>query len=230
MYIKKILLISVILFYLTSCKNSSTENQHLDKEYSYEVKIIDEFPSPGPGPNALTYNSDYLWISDSIDAKIYKLDVTNREIIKEFAIQSSNINGITLKDNYLWYTDNDSIMLYKIDTNSELIIEEIDLRSEVFVPILPKSVSGLTFDGVNLYCIFGKLGWSSQIVRFNTTMDSTFFFAFVSSNAGDITYDGEFFWICWDKNYVEQIDHQGLPAKSFIAPGVRTTGITYDES
>ena len=48
------------------------------------IKII---PAPGPACQGLTWDGQYLWVTDVINDSIYQVDTANGNIIKQFAIK-----------------------------------------------------------------------------------------------------------------------------------------------
>ncbi len=105
--------------------------------------IITSFKTPGPAPEDLAFDGQFLWCADRVDDKIYKLDTAGNVIS---SINSPNVfpGGLAFDGTYLWNADSSDKKIYKLDTSGNLIGS---------FDSLGPSPRGLAFDGKYLWNI-----------------------------------------------------------------------------
>ena len=48
-------------------------------------------------------HNEFMWLADTQEAKIHKLDPDDGTILEEIEISEPEIHGMTLKDNDIWF-------------------------------------------------------------------------------------------------------------------------------
>lgn len=195
---------------------------------SLHYTIVQKFPSPGPSPQGLAWDGDFLWVSDDSMRMIYKLHPVDGSIISSFNSPGSCPRGLTWDGNYLWCSDNDSVKIFKIDIIAGAVISSIPATANN-----PPQIHGLTWDGQYLYYCF-EAGWSSQIMKIDIADTITTFFTYTTGFPKGLAFDGKSIWNCSDAKgsrigWIDQYDYiNGLWLNAFDTPGFYPTGLTFD--
>ena len=87
------------------------------RKISKTGELVETIPSPGPQPEGLAFDGEYLWHSDIETNKIYKLD-TSGKVICSYKSPSPHTNGLTFDGTYLWAISPDGIFQIDIGANN----------------------------------------------------------------------------------------------------------------
>jgi len=235
MLVKKIyhyylIIICIQFYFIFTCKLFSQVPEPL------QYNIINSIASPGPSPFGLTWDGEYLWVSDDSTKIIYKIDSDNGNIILSFQSPGSSPKGLSWDGNNLILIENQTAKIYILSAsinNLGLIIKDIDLKFISESLYIKGQATGLTYDGEYIYCCF-KAGWSSQIIKIKSSENTATFFTYTRGNPNGLAYDGNYIWNCVDNGgtrsgFVDNYDfHSGIRINRFITPGYQPTGIVYD--
>jgi streptogramin lyase len=141
------------------------------KPHRVSSRIVTSFPSPGPSPQELAWDGQFLWVADDSTDLIYKLDPSNGNVLLSFSAPESEPRGLTWDGAHLWLSDNQATKIYKFDVSgpslgtptSSIDAPVINLGTRGHSPI-----GGLAWDGEYLWC--GNIaGLSSRMNRINPT-------------------------------------------------------------
>jgi len=191
-----------------------------------DYDIIRSFPSPGPSPQGLAWDGEYLWVSDDSTDIIYSINHLNGSINSSFSSPGSESRGLTYDGTYLWNIDNNARKIFKLSPDDGSVIDFLELPEEY-------PFTGLTWDGTYLWSAYSA-GWSSSVVRIdpaNGNVDSSFF-----CDAEGLAFDGTYLWnnkssYGSSKGLVEKHElHHGSKIEYFRTPGYYPTGLTWDGS
>jgi len=205
---------------------------HSQTTEELDFDIISIFPSPGPSPQGLAWDSTNIWLSDDSTDLLYKIDPSNGTVLFSFDSPGPIPKGLTFDGENLWNLDDSLRKIFKLNPENGWVIDSIDFPKEVDGILLENfHFTGLTWDGLNPYTNF-EAGWSSQIIKINVYNDSAFFFSYTTGYAKGLTFDGDFIWNCSDRDgnglgYVRQYNSNGMRCNYFYTPGYYPTGITY---
>ena len=197
-------------------------------------KILASFPTPGPSPQGLAWDGEYIWMSDDSTDTIYKLDPQDGSVILSFPSPGPESKGMTSDTTYIWCLDDSLRHIYKLDKETGAALDSIPFPAEVdYMPTADLPFYGVTWDGEYLWISFFA-GWSSKILRIDTnagTVDRSFF-----CDAEDLAFDGVYLWNVDSqhgayKGFVKKRDILfgfGNMIAWFRTPGYYPTGLTYD--
>ena len=195
--------------------------------------VVLSFPSPGPSPQDLAWDGNYLWCVDDSTDSLYKLNPSDGAIISAFPTPGPEPRGLTWDGSYLWCSDGDSVKIFKIDPADGTVLSSIPAPISTTSNAPSDQVRGLAWDGEYLYSCF-EAGWSSQIVKVDLSDNSTVFFAYTCGFPKGLACDGKYIWNCSDAagvklGLVTQYNlSNGLRGNSFDTPGYYPTGLAYD--
>lgn len=112
-------------------------------------KVLSSFDGPGSTPTALAWDGANLWVADSLDEKIYKLDPADGKVTGDFASPGPDPQGLTWDGTNLWVVDASTAKLEKLDDMGKAL-ESFDSPGEF--------PAGLAFDGENLWMSDSEAG------------------------------------------------------------------------
>lgn len=61
-------------------------------------------PSPGVRPHGLFMHGNHLWVADTQDYKIQKLDIGSGSVLEEIHVPERKILGMTVHDGHTWFS------------------------------------------------------------------------------------------------------------------------------
>jgi len=190
----------------------------------YDIDILRSFLSPGPSPQGLAWDGEYLWVSDDSTDTIYSINHLNGSINSSFSSPGSEPKGITYDGMYLWNIDNNARKIFKLNPEDGSVINFLELPEEY-------PFTGLTWDGTYLWSAY-LAGWSSRVVRIdpvNGNIDTSFY-----CDAEGLAFDGTYLWNVDSQNgnSVGFVKKRELPSGTVIScfriPVYYPTGLTFD--
>ncbi len=112
------------------------------------LKVIKTIPAPGTNCQGLTWDGEYLWISDITKDSIYQVDTANGNIVHQIPTTPANhlFEGLAFDGEFLWASHYQQLTLVnpkisKIDPISGDIIQSV-------TPLIPNSwPHGIAWDG-----------------------------------------------------------------------------------
>lgn len=160
--------------------------------YADSGDILISFPSPGPAPQDLAWDGEYLWVIDDSTDSIYKLDPQNGGVVASLRAPGPQPRGLTWDGSHLWVSDDALRKIYRIDPEQGKTVKEIE------APVIPvkkgySPLGGLAWDGKHLWSGF-IAGWSSRMNMIDTASGLV-----VESRSGYgiptlLASDGKFLW------------------------------------
>ena len=179
------------------------------------LNVEKSFNSPGPTPEGLAFDGTYLWNSDTVNDKIYKLD-TSGKIVSSFNSPSVFPGGLAFDGTYIWNADFVYATIYKMDTSGKVI------TSFEFVGTSPE---GLAFDGTYLWTVDS---WDERIYKLTTSGEVVASFDSPTGVPGGLAFDGNHLWLSdWGDKRIYKIDTSGNIITVFDVPFISLEGLTF---
>jgi len=165
--------------------------------YSSDYDIIRSFPSPGPSPQGLAWDGEFLWNSDNSTDTIYKLNPSDGSVVSSFDSPGSDSRGLTWDGENLWAVEGEEVTIYKLnpadgDTLSSLHLDISHADTDTV------TLSGLAWDGSHLFYSYfimrdGSYTYSCKIQRINP-INGEIDVIDCFDIAPDLTFDGNSLW------------------------------------
>jgi glutamine cyclotransferase len=94
-------IIIILLFGLYQIPNNA---QHDQNKPHFTFDVIKTIPAPGSNCQGLTWDGEYLWVSEIMKDSIYKIDTTDGNIIHKIPTSPANhlFEGLAWDGEYLW--------------------------------------------------------------------------------------------------------------------------------
>jgi len=191
--------------------------------------VVLSFPAPGPSPQDLAWDGNYLWCVDDSTDSLYKLDPADGSVVLSFPTPGPEPRGLTWDGSYLWCSDNDSVEIFKLDPSDESAIFSIPAPFEDF-----PDVRGLAWDGQYLWSAY-EAGYSTSIVKIDPQDSSILERQFTPGVPNGLTSDGIYLWYtsdnggrslgCVDSYSINPLRHLSY----FRTPGYFPTGLAYED-
>ena len=156
--------------------------------------VVLSFPSPGPSPQDLAWDGNYLWCADDSTDSLYKLDPADGTVILSFPTPGPEPRGLTWDGNYLWCSDNDSVRIFKLDPSDGSAIFSIPAPFEA-IP----DIHGLAWDGQYLWSGYFA-GYSTSIVKVDPEDGSILGGGFIYGVPMGLASDGTYLWYTADRD------------------------------
>lgn len=138
----------VILFIILTALQAQN---HVEKSYQ-TLHLIKTIPAPGPNCQGLTWDGQYLWVSDIVNDSIYQIDTADGRVIHKIPTTPTNhlFEGLAWDGEYLWASHYESFTL------KNPRISKIDpVTGNVLANIIPFSSTcwphGIAWDGQYLW-------------------------------------------------------------------------------
>jgi hypothetical protein len=129
-------------------------------------KVLDSIEAPGVTPMGITWDGTSLWLFTTNDFLIYQFQVDQEvtHVVSSFPAPTNFFGGDITQDlawdgKSLWYAN--QFKVYNLDTSGEV------LKSFTF----PKNVTGLDWDGSNLWIAFNDFPENATLNKVNTSGD-----------------------------------------------------------
>ena len=222
------ILYKVFMFYglLGLIINNSISNDLLD------TNIISSFPTPGPSPQGLAWDGEFLYLSDDSTDTIYKIHPNDGHVIIAFPSPGPEPRGLTSDTTHIWSLDDSLRCIYQLNKETGAIIDSLSFPTEVnYLPTAEFPFHGLTWDGQYLWISF-MAGWSSTVIQVNPdngeVMNSFF------CDAEGMAFDGTFLWNVDSQNghykgfVIKRELITGKEIAWFRTTGYYPTGLTFD--
>jgi len=111
--------------------------------------VIHTIPTPGPSGQGLTWDGNYLWVSDIDTDKIYKLSPEDGTILNSFSSPGDCVAGLAWDGTFLWASDHGGSggshdEIFQLDPSNGSVLHS-------FVPVSLDWPHGITWDGQYLW-------------------------------------------------------------------------------
>ena len=195
------------LFLFGTCQLASAEVQRLE--------VVNHFDSPDFRPRGLAWDGENLWVVESINHKIYKIN-TSGNVISLFDSPDSQPEGLTWGGEHLWLSGSKNYKIYELDTSGN-VISLFD--SPGAAPI------GLAWDGEH----FWNVDWdANNIYKLDTNGNVISLFDSPIADPQDMAWDGVHLWICSAAlNKIYELDNSENVSSSFDSPGSYPYGLEW---
>jgi outer membrane protein assembly factor BamB len=144
------------------------------------------FQAPGPLPDGMTWDGQYLWITSETPQRVFKVDTTG-VAMDTLTAPGASPTGLTWDGNHLWVGSHTTRRIYKVDPVTGTV-------ETSFVAPGATSNEGLAFDGTYLW----NTNWANNIIWKLDTLgvQQGQFQAPGGANGGStgLTWDGTYLW------------------------------------
>lgn len=167
------------------------------------------FPSPGPSPEGLAWDGEFLWVVDSEIHQLDQMEVTWGEVMASFSIPVAKPKGVAWSNAHLWVVDEETSMIYQIDPTDGSVVSEIPAPEQTAEG--PWSIEDLTWDGKYLWCgVFA--GWCSSFNRIDPEDGTIVLSFFPECFPRGMSSDGNYLWtICYNgKDLPSKVDRRTI--------------------
>jgi hypothetical protein len=183
-------------------------------------KVVDSFTGPHKKPAGLTFDGQYLWVSDLSSDRIYKLNPQNGEILSSIAAPGSDPTGLAWDGSYLWCIDRYVDKVFQLSSTNGSVMKEFYISTN--------SPRGITFGDS---CLFYQESGDRKIFKLDTVSGQILdeFTSPSGANRG-LTWDSHSFWSA-DRTLNEacQIDPVRKKVVNIIPlPGTYSYGLAWD--
>ncbi|MCP4633434.1 MAG: lactonase family protein [candidate division Zixibacteria bacterium] len=218
----KSIIITVAIFLFSFSNNGLTK----------PGEVILQFSSPGPCPQGLAWDGEYLWVADDSTDTIYKLNPLDGTVIHSFASPGSKPRGLAWGNSHLWSLDDSDKKIFELDPTTGHQMSSL----EAPIIVLKKGASplgGLAWGGQNLWS--GVIaGWSSKMNRLDMSDGSVKTFHYTKGVPRALASDGRFLWSATDNRghnfgtiYKYNLSN-GIYVSHIKTPGYYPTGLAFD--
>jgi hypothetical protein len=146
----------------------------------------------GTSPEMCTYANGFLWVSNTDDGTVSKINTYTSSVVQTFTL-SSGTRVITQVGSHIYISNSGSGLLSRINCNTNVLGPTLTL-SQVF---------GTFFDGSYLW-VSCYNGGTSLLIKINPTTNVPIFtITTASNNWGNITSDGQYIWINTDSYLIK---------------------------
>lgn len=226
----------VLIFLLGSCV-TVTEPRVEKRPELPESKVISTINIPETYPRGVVFVEDYLWVIDSKERALLKIDVETEKVVDSLGTTVTAPRGLAWDGNYLWFTDDKAKMVHQIDPTSGEIIRSLE------VPIYGKKESAVleavSWDGKYLWVAYSA-GWSSRIHGMDVNTGEVVQSMFANCLPRGLATNGEYLWVVSynqgkypgavsQRTIMDDPDKMNLTRVFlFRTEGKEPTGITFD--
>ncbi len=183
-------------------------------------QVVQTFPGPHQHPAGLTFDGQYLWVSDLTSERIYKIEPATGNVFLSFPSPGSAPTGLTWDGQNLWCGDNDLDKIYKINPADGSVLQTIAISTPA-----PR---GLAFVNGSVYYQDSR---AEKIFQLNpVTGEVVSQFAAPGEYGRGLTWDGNSFWSTDRfKNEYYRLDSLRKKVVDIIpAPGTYSYGLAWD--
>ncbi|MFO8054049.1 MAG: transglutaminase domain-containing protein [Bacteroidales bacterium] len=199
------------------------------KVMAWPGEVLRSFDAPGTISTGITWDGEYLWVSDRASQTLYALDPENGEVQKTLDAPAWWPQGMTWDGEALWSVDikgglplseNYKGVAYRIDPQNNRVKRTVKLSV--------KKATGLAWDGEYLWVADNA---NNEITRINaydgTTITS---FKAPTKHSNGLTFDGKYLYVA--DRYRDEIymvsPENGSVIQILHAPGKYTRGLAFD--
>jgi len=192
---------------------------------SGEVRVVLDFPSPGPEPRGLAWSGRHLWCADmSGEGSLYKINPSNGNVVERLSSPGIYPLGLAWDGRYLWNIDPVEVKIFQIDPTSGRVVndEGIDIPGP--------DPTGLAWGNSHLWVADGE---TLKIYKLDPStgriVDS------LSTPGGfpkGLAWDGSHLWLVDMVSGLYRIEPKTGKIVAFyeLLPGARAEGLAWDGS
>jgi glutamine cyclotransferase len=150
--------------------------------------VINTIPAPGSRCQGMTFDGEYLWVSDYQTDLLYQISTDDGTVQRYITAPGDYVEGMAFDGTYLWASDNNgegnnSDVIYKLDpANGDIILAlDIDLNW----------THGITWDGEYIWANDFD---THRIYKLNPDNGQIITSIPTSSGSIGLTWDGMYLW------------------------------------
>ena len=220
----------VVLFLARVCRRPSEQ----------ERTVTATIDIPNINAGGITVAMGHLWLIDSNDSKLYKIDMDEQKVISALDTELTSPRGLTWDGNYFWCTDNSGGMVHRVDWADGKSLNAFDIP--VYDKTEPVEMEDVAWDETNecLWVAYAA-GDESEILRMNCKTGEVIQAVYANCHPRGLAVDGDYLWVAsYNRNqYGGAVSRQIImddadqmsASKVYLrsAPGKTPAGITFDE-
>ncbi|MCI2431729.1 PKD domain-containing protein [Candidatus Acetothermia bacterium] len=188
------------------------------------LQVIEELasrslPAPGPSPIGLAWDGQALWVADTLDLKLYKIDLQTGALLTSLPLPTEIPDGLAWDGKNLWVVDGMDGKLLQIDPSNGKVSKSLVAPGDV--------PTGLTWDGNSLWV--ADLD-ALKIYKINAITGKVIdvFNAPGDAPAG-LAWDGQYLWHSDGGGRLYKLDPRGGQVLGeYDAPGLDPAGLAWD--
>lgn len=200
-------------------------------------KVVSTIKIPETYPQGVVLVKDHLWVINSKDRALLKIDVKMKRITESLPTEVRSPKGLAWDGKHFWCADNKTKMVHQINPSNGEIVRSLE------VPIYGKKESAVleavAWDGKYLWVAYSA-GWSSRIHRMDVNTGEVIQSMFANCHPRGLATDGKYLWVVSynqgkypgvvsRRTIMDDPDKMNLSRVFlFRTPGKEPTGITFD--
>lgn len=183
-------------------------------------QVVQSLPGPAEKPAGLTYDGQFLWVSDLSTDRIYKVDPATGQVQRSVPAPGGATTGLAWDGRNLWCSENEHDKIYEISPESGAVLQTVSIATS--------KPRGMTF--VEGFLYYQDNG-AAKIFQLDPVSGQVI--AEFPSPTGAIrglTWDGSSFWSADQSlNEFYRLDSLRKKVVDIIsAPGTYSYGLTWD--
>lgn len=174
--------------------------------------VITILAAPASEPIGLTWDGAHLWVSDSIEHKIYAIDTSTASVVNSFASPGPAPTGLTWNGNYLLVSDCGTHTIYKLNRTTGGVVDSFPVPDSCPMGLAWKSSSSLWCVGADEARIYELKPSDGSVIRP---------FPAPGNSPTGLACDTDYLWVCdsGTRRVYKVNTVSGLPEQSFPSPG-----------
>lgn len=202
-----------------------------------ESKVVSTIKIPDTIPQGLLFVKDYLWVINSKERALLKIDVKTKRIVDVVKTPITSPRGLAWDGKYFWCADNKTKMVHQINPSNGKIVRLLE------VPIYGDKESAVleavAWDGKYLWVAYAA-GYSSRIHKMDIETGEVIQSMFANCHPKALATDGKYLWVVSynrgrrpgfiSQRMIMDDANKMNASRIFLSktPGKEPTGITYD--
>jgi YVTN family beta-propeller protein len=184
--------------------------------YSDTKNYIESSVTVGGGPEGIAFDGTYMWVTNSSDDNVSKIDVTNDVVISSVTV-GNDPEELAFDGTYMWVVNRLDDNVSKIDVTNDVVISSVTVGNS---PI------GIAFDGTYMW-VANRL--DDNVSKIDVTNDVVISSVTVGNEPAGIAFDGTYMWVTNSSdNNVSKIDVTNDVVISSVTVGNSPIGIAFD--
>ncbi len=187
--------------------------------------VVHTIPTPGPNCQGLTWDGNYLWVSDISTHTIYKVSPIDGAVVQSFSSPGRIVEGLAWDGTYLWACANggngsSADTLFQVNPLNGAVVKSLVIAANW--------VHGITRDGQYLWGI----DFASKLIYRIDPLTGTLLASIAAPGGFSIglTWDGQYLWTDdFGSGQLYQIDPgDGTIIRSVAAPHSNPRDLAWD--
>lgn len=201
-------------------KDEKNRTNSVEKTVQVIEDVAEQFlDAPGPGPIGLAWDGQALWVADTLDLKLYKIDPQRGTVLASLPSPTEIPDGLAWDGKNLWLVDGMEGKLLQMDPSDGKVLKTLAAPGEV--------PTGLTWDGNHLWVADLE---ALKIYKINAITGKVIdvFDAPGDAPAG-LAWDGQSLWHSDGGGSLYKLDPRGGQVLGkYDAPGRDPAGLAWD--